>query len=205
MWYDTKRLFADADARIIVRALWRKEDYRQAGSTLFCRCPSGHKETHIDHCAVYQDGCKCFSCGARFGLREMVESYYEGKTFPEICGMIADVLGGREFYMTDKSSPARKKVQLPFTMSELETIGIYSPENVAGVPKMSVFYEDEPKTCILFIKRRAKEYLERYDYLRANETNNDLREEFERRYRLTKQLLERLGEKIETAQRLFKL
>ena len=205
-WYDTKRLFADADARIIVKALFSKNDFRQAGSTLFCRCPGGHKETRLEHCAVYKTGCKCFSCGNHYGLREMLESYFKDDNFSELCGRIADVMGGRDLYLTSRTgSPQARKKELPFTGAELEIIGLYSPENIPDVPKLSSLYKDDPEACKAYVRNRAKAFLSRYDYLKQNEENQDLREEFERRYRITRQLYERLGGVIDTVPRMFKL
>ncbi len=206
-WYDTRRLFEDADARTIVRALYDRDDYRQSGATLFCRCPGGHRETRLDHCAVYKTGCKCFSCGERFDTKEMVERYFaergEDLNFSEICGKIADVLGGRELYLTGKSSKAVQKKELPLQMSELEVIGIYSPEHTAGVPTVSGLYEADPEACILFLRKRAEDYLEKYSVLRDSEENPELREEWDRRHRITRQIIIKLGGKIDTVPRLF--
>lgn len=202
-WYDTKRLFNDADARIIVKKLYNKNDYRQAGSTLFCRCPGGHKETRLDHCAVYRTMCICFSCGNHYGLREMLESYFKDDSFSEICGRIADVCGGREFYLVKKTG--KKKEAMPFTQAELEIIGIFSPENVPNVPKISTFYKDDPVSCTGYLRSRAKTYLDRYDYLKLHEENQDLKAEYERRYHITRTLYERLGGVIDTVPRMFRL
>lgn len=212
-WYDTKRLFADADARIVVKAIYDKNDYQQSGSTLFCRCPAGHKETRIDHCAVYKSGCKCFSgsCGARFDTKEIVEKYFEKKgetlSFSEICGKIADAMGGRELYLTSKSDTATRKPQLPIERSDLEVIGVYSPENTPGVPKISSMFEDDPEACKKFLLSRAHQMLDRYDALMASEKNHDLRTEWERRHRITRQIIIKLGgeEEQKKITRLFRL
>ncbi len=189
-WYDAERLFREADARQLVKSMWARQDFRMAGSTLFCRCPSGHKETRLDHCAVYKSGCKCFSCGEHFSAKEMVERYFGDATFAEVCGRIADCLGGREFYLITKN---KKKVKtLPLTREELEIIGIYSPEGNDG-PKISELYKNNRDQTKKWLLSRAKEFLERYEKLLSSEKNSDLSAELERRKKVTETIVKRLG------------
>ncbi len=189
-WYDTKRLFSDADARIIVKNLFNPADFRKSGSTLFCRCPSGHKETRLDHCAVYKSGCKCFSCGSHYTTKEMVEIYFNETSFPDICGRIADAIGGRENYLI-KPDTKNKKPVMPVTREEMEIVGIYSPEG-RDVPTITKLFEDDRKSCIALIRERAKEMKGKYTSLLLEENNPDLREELERRLSVTECIIKKL-------------
>ena len=191
-WYDTRRLFEDADARVVVRRLWAKDDFRQTGATLFVKCPSGHKETRLDHCAVYKEGCKCFSCGNHYGLKEMMEIYFPGKKFPEICSLIADAIGNKEDYLTKKTGH-KKEDPFPLNMQELDIIGLYSPEREPDVPKITALYKDEPRACRMLLRHRAKEFTEKYKKFRDEEKNPDLQAEFAKRTELAEQILKKLG------------
>lgn len=71
---NTKKLASDIDARTVVENLFSRDDFTKSGTTMFVRCPAGHSETKLNHCAVYAGGCKCFSCGESFSTIEMVKN-----------------------------------------------------------------------------------------------------------------------------------
>lgn len=179
-WFDTKRLFDDADARIVVKALFSRDDFRVSGSTLFCRCPENHPETALNHCAVYKTGCKCFSCGKSYPTMDMVKKYYENRgenlSFSEICGRIADAIGGKERYLLSGKPDESKKSTFPLNNRELSLIGLYSPESKPSVPKLSTLYKQDRRTALFYMKKKAEETLKKYMELSQND-NEALKEE----------------------------
>lgn len=179
-WYDTKTLFSEADGRVVVKSLFDSCDFKMSGSTLFCRCPSGHKETQLNHCAVYKDGCKCFSCGERYGIKEMVEKYYALKgrslSFLEICELIADTCGGKDRYLIKKDTKKPSQKKLPLSREELAMIGITSPEWEKDVPKMSVFYKNDEKLCLAYLTKKAETVLLKLQTLKNNDNENIVKE-----------------------------
>lgn len=160
-WFDTKTLFDEADARNVVKRLFDSTDYHMSGTTMFCRCPSGHKETRLNHCAVYKDGCKCFSCNERYGIKDMVEKYYllkgQALTFTEICELVADTCGGRDRFLIKKEK--KKKKDFPLNREELSLICLSSPEWEKDVPKLSELYRQDEKLCKTYLVKRAQDVM----------------------------------------------
>lgn len=105
---------------------------KRKGRNLFCECPShrkivGKPDGEISNCVLYEDGYKCFACGASGNVFDMVKDYCD-VPFVEAVKRVAAIAGISE--NTDKTSERAKKP--PFTANELELIGITTVANPNG-------------------------------------------------------------------------
>lgn len=197
---DTKKLSENADAREIVKSLFSQNDYKQAGATLFVRCPGGHKETQINHCAVYKNGCKCFSCGESFSTIEMVKRYFPGDDFVTVCEKIADISGYDISWY--RSSKTKEKKFLLLSAEELETVGIYQPKN-PDYPSFEDYMREDKENALLYLKERTREYMEKYNTMIPKEQNICLKEALKARYNTCRKILQKLGDKRQYVPKLF--
>lgn len=115
---------------------------KKRGKILYCQCPTGHKETALNHCQLFNDGCHCYSCGAHLSTYEMVKTFFSevngvNLSYDEICEYIADTCGGADIYLEKKDAKSKK---FPLTKKELEVLRINS---VGRQIKTIVAFSDE--------------------------------------------------------------
>ncbi|RHU81853.1 hypothetical protein DXC24_15070 [Clostridium sp. OM08-29] len=203
---NTKKLASDIDARTVVENLFSRDDFTKSGATMFVRCPAGHSETRLNHCAVYAGGCKCFSCGESFSTIEMVKKYFPGLAFPEVCEKIAEAAGTDiSLYENGKTVSKRKKEALPFTEELLTALNLKNPKK-DGFPSLEYYYREEKSECLLYLAEKAKEMLSKYKNLLSVETNELLKIEWKSRYKIVQAFLqEQWSEKPEKILPLFRL
>ena len=203
---NTKKLASDIDARTVVENLFSRDDFTKSGATMFVRCPAGHSETRLNHCAVYAGGCKCFSCGESFSTIEMVKKYFPGLAFPEVCEKIAEAAGTDiSLYENGKTVSKRKKEALPFTEELLTALNLKNPKK-DGFPSLEDYYREEKSKCLLYLAEKAKEMLSKYKNLLSVETNELLKMEWKSRYKIVQAFLQEQGsEKPEKILPLFRL
>ena len=203
---NTKKLASDIDARTVVENLFSRDDFTKSGATMFVRCPAGHSETRLNHCAVYAGGCKCFSCGESFSTIEMVKKYFPGLAFPEVCEKIAEAAGTDiSLYENGKTVSKRKKEALPFTEELLTALNLKNPKR-DGFPSLEDYYREEKSECLLYLAEKAKEMLSKYKNLLSVETNELLKMEWKSRYKIVQAFLQEQGsEKPEKILPLFRL
>ena len=180
MWYDTAKLFSESDLRDVVRQYWDSRDYND-GTTMYIRCPSGHHETQLNHCAVYKTGCKCFSCGKYYPTCDAVSAYYKEKgqalTFEQICEKIADASGGRERFT---QSHDRQKSSAPhFDREGLSAVGL-NLYDLDHLPNREIYRK---------VTEKAREYIRVYTELEEEETNPLLKAEWAKRKRLVRSMI----------------
>ena len=105
---------------------------RRCGNSTYVECVEGtHKETNINHCQLFHDGCHCYSCGASHNVYGMVREYYRNIVgisleHDEICSLIAETCGGEDEYLITPVHSGTKKKRFPLTKEELEAIGLVS-------------------------------------------------------------------------------
>lgn len=76
MQIDKERLLEDVDALTVCETLGIQTETH--GSTIYCECTSGlHKETKINHCKLFSNGCYCFTCNNRKDTVSIVMDYYK--------------------------------------------------------------------------------------------------------------------------------
>lgn len=203
---NTKKLASDIDARTVVENLFSRDDFTKSGATMFVRCPAGHSETRLNHCAVYAGECKCFSCGESFSTIEMVKKYFPGLAFPEVCEKIAEAAGTDiSLYENGKTVSKRKKEALPFTEELLTALNLKNPKK-DGFPSLEDYYREEKSECLLYLAEKAKEMLSKYKNLLSVETNELLKMEWKSRYKIVQAFLQEQGsEKPEKILPLFRL
>ena len=75
--YNLERLREDIDMRKIIPYILSSDEFRYSGSTMYCKCVSGlHSETKIEHNAVSEKYCHCFSCGENNDAFSYIQKYY---------------------------------------------------------------------------------------------------------------------------------
>lgn len=78
MQINKERLLEDVDALTVCETLGIQTATH--GSTIYCECTSGlHKETKINHCKLFSNGCYCFTCNNRKDTVSIVMDYYKNK------------------------------------------------------------------------------------------------------------------------------
>ncbi len=202
--YDLDLLRADIDMKKILPYILSSDEIRYAGSTMYAKCVSGlHSETRIEHNAVSEKYCHCFSCGESYDAFEYVKRYYEqmGMTlsFSEICEKIGDALGGSDYYVTDKKEIKKEKSLL--TPEELKTIGIISSTK-KGVPNLNLLDKDKQKELL---QKRAYESMMKYKALSEQVNDEKLREEYIELYKKCREIYENLGGSNNSMVTLFRI
>lgn len=200
---NTKKLASDIDARTVVENLFSRDDFTKSGTTMFVRCPAGHSETKLNHCAVYAGGCKCFSCGESFSTIEMVKKYFPDLTFPEVCEKIAEAAGTEISLYEDKKRVSKaKKEALPFTEDLVAALNLKNPKK-DGFPSLEDYYREEKEECLLYLIEKAKEMLSKYKNLLSVENNELLKMEWKSRYKIVQAFLQEQGSGSETPAKIL--
>lgn len=161
------------------------------GCTTFVACPNPeHHESNHDNAQISRDGTfiHCYLCGP-FDVFKVVKLWYqkeynEDLTFPEVCGIIGDALGGREMYEMDRED-ADKLINEKKIMYDL----LSNDERA---------FLHEPKTKEE-AKERAERLLSRYQRLASEspsktEAQAALLLEWRRRRDLCQNVLNRINE-----------
>ena len=207
--YDLKALEMEADCREVARFIGMRLNGK------FCECVSGtHKETQLNHCAIYKDHIHCFSCGDNRNVFQMVQGYFtnvlgQPLSFSESCGIVGDCLGGRELYRiheSQESQESRKKNLLPFSEEDLQMIGLKSTERSCSIASL---YRDDPVCAMAVIKSCAEGELERISKLSSmlgrSVFEAKVRTELDQRYARIQSIYRKAGGETHRVRKMFNL
>lgn len=203
MRYDVERLRNDADCREIASMI----GMRRSGT--YCECVSGiHKETQLNHCAIYKDHIHCFSCGDNRDVVGMVQGYYTNVlgspiTFAESCKIIGDALGGASFYeVSGTDAPAMP--MLPFTTEELAAAGMQD-----SIGRLQALYASDRDLFLQVVAEQVKEQSEKLTLLSQSLGKSPLeaklQAEADRRLGILAGMQKKAGGGEAHVRRLFKL
>lgn len=115
-------LLAVADPRTVAEYIGMP--MKKQGKNISILCPHpGHVDHHMGNCFLTDYGYRCYSCGAKENLADMVRQYKD-VDYQEALGIIADAYGGRERYQSIKG----KVTKGPWVLSkeECKVLGIYN-------------------------------------------------------------------------------
>ena len=205
--YDLERMREDIDMRKILPYILSRDEYRYSGSTMYCKCVSGlHPETRIEHNAVSEKYCHCFSCGENEDAFSYIKKYYAQQgfslSFSEVCEKIGDALGGADLYKTNEK--LQKKRKLPLTTEKLNLIGIYTG-NRKNSPSILDMYVEEPEKIKNLLKDRAYETMMKYKTLSEQLDNVELSQRYLELYQECRDIYEELGGEEKSMVTLFRL
>lgn len=204
--YDLDALKADVNLKKILPEILSYDEIKYAGSTMYAKCVSGlHTESQINHCAVSEKYCHCFSCGETYDAFEYIKKYYEQQgfslKFAEICEKIGDALGGADYYKTDRKPV--KKVEMPLTQEEFSVIGLHTSSK-KGAPSLQKMYEDNPEETKELILKRAYESMMKYKTL-SEQLDKPLSDKYLELFQKARDIYEELGGEERPVRMLFKL
>ena len=180
--YDLERLRDDIDMKKILPYILSSDEFRYSGSTMYAKCVSGlHSETRIEHNAVSEKYCHCFSCGETHDAFSYIKKYYElqgfALSFSEICEKIGDALGGADYYMTEQKVRKKSNPVLSLSKEELQIIGLSSVSG-RNTPSLQDMYEEEPEKIKKLVISRAYERMLKYGALSEQLENTKLRDKY---------------------------
>ena len=201
--YDVNQLVQEADCREVAKFIGMRLNGQ------YCECVSGlHKETQLNHCAIYHDRYHCFSCGEGGNAIRMVQQYYRNVmgtpvSFAEACKIVGDSCGGHEMFVV--YGQQEKDPQLPFTQDELQAAGLDSP-----MAWWKQLWLENRQLCKTIVRERAKETLDKYREVLDAEGNRSvigaaLRAEAENRYAAAEKLYKACGGTEKRVRKMFKL
>lgn len=119
---ERERLLAVADPRTVAEYIGMP--MKRQGKNISILCPHpGHMDRHMGNCFLTDYGYRCYSCGAKENLADMIRQY-KNVDYQEALGIIADAYGGRERYQSIKGKSAKG----PWVLSkeECKVLGIYN-------------------------------------------------------------------------------
>jgi len=106
----------DADAILVAESLGLTLHRR--GNRIMVLCPA-HADKKIGSCFLDHRGLRCYSCGAKLDVFDMVATINDC-SFPEAVQYVAEICGGEEYYQTEEketlgfiSYEARQTINLP--------------------------------------------------------------------------------------------
>lgn len=123
--YDTERLLADADMKMVAEEIGMKIDYAASctkNTGILCPNPE-HSDRHFGNCFIRPDHTYvCYSCGDNGNVIHMVMQYLN-VSYREALGVIADICGGRQYYL-EEVDEQDIRFQPVLNHKECELIGI---------------------------------------------------------------------------------
>lgn len=125
--YDTDRLLADADMKTVALEIGMKVNQTTSSSkNIGILCPNPkHPDRHFGNCIIRPDNTyTCFSCGDGGNVFRLVMQFL-GVTYLESLGIVADICGGKKYYLTDcdEDNAGFRRI---LTREEGELIGIHN-------------------------------------------------------------------------------
>lgn len=194
---DMERLKADASCRHVAKYIGMRISGR------YCECVSGlHKETQINHCAIYDDRIHCFSCGDSRDVIDMVRGYYANRlgstlSYTEACKIVAESCGGIEGYM---NRGYKKSKPMPFTQEELALVGLDQFSRMGNERlSPSAFFRKDEKAFMNEMKALIEGETGKIAQLLAELGNGSfesgLKSELRLRYNTLKVVYKRFGDK----------
>lgn len=142
-WYDTDRLTSDADMKEIAREIGiqiRPEIGSKKNASILCPNPE-HQDRHFGNCFIQQDNTyTCYACGDGGDVFHLVMQYLN-VSYPEALGIVADICGGRQYYLMDAGK--ERDARYVLTQKECRLIGIYNSP-VYGIVNLV----DDPQDCV---------------------------------------------------------
>ena len=204
--YNLERMREDIDLKRIIPYIVSSDEIRYAGSTMYCKCVSGlHSETRIEHNAVSEKFCHCFSCGESNDAFSYIKKYYAQQglniSFSEICEKIGDALGGADLYVTDTVG---KKKKMILTTEEMELIGVHTGGK-KGSPSLLIMYGEEPEKIKKLLKDRAYESMMKNRVLSEQVDLPELKKKYLELYQKCRDIYEVLGGEEKSIVSLFRL
>lgn len=127
--YDLERLLLDADMATVAKEIGIKlQDEQKTYSNPKYRgilCPNPeHQDKNFGNCVIKSNNTYvCFACGDSGNVIHMVQQFCEC-SFWDAMGIIADICGGREAYLTFFSD--KKDHRKLLSKNDQERIGIYN-------------------------------------------------------------------------------
>lgn len=208
--YDLEKLREDIDMRKILPYIVSSDEIKYAGATMYVKCVSGlHTETRIEHNAVSEKYCHCFSCGENYDAFSYIKKYYENQgfslTFSEICEKIGDALGGADYYTTEEKTHKKNSTLLSkISKEDMKVIGI-STTTGKNTPSLIELYETDPEKILQLLRDRAYEKMLKYGALSERLENKKLREAYAELHKKCREIYENLGGTEKSMVTLFRL
>lgn len=143
--FDTDRLLADADMRTVAQEIGIKLNHTSSTSKnagILCPNPQ-HPDAHFGNCIIRPDNTyTCYSCGDGGNVFHMTMQFL-GVSYRESLGIVADICGGRKYYLTDwdESCMAFQRV---LNREECSLIGIHNSAVYAIVNIQEGYVVEEP-------------------------------------------------------------
>ena len=162
---DLDKLMTDADAVTVANAIGMQ--VFKKGNHYFSFCPvheekTGKRDTHPTNFIIKPKGGFCYSCGEFVSIPKMVTSFLGCKK-NEAYDIIADAMGGKDFYQADKSTRREQKQRFNLSAEEAELLGISGPnmtrineEDPPMYEGFSVLFQENPAKCKQIIRERAE-------------------------------------------------
>jgi hypothetical protein len=138
---DKRRLIEDADAFLVAEALGI--EMRRKGNKISILCPS-HDDRHFGNCVLDERGYKCFACGDRGDVIDLVMKTLNAG-FVDACEVVAETCGGAEHYMSGKTPSKRDGA---ITKKEAALIGL-DP----GPVRVARYVTDDPDEAEAFAEQ----------------------------------------------------
>lgn len=174
--WDLDRLMDNADGFAVAERIGIRK--KRHGSITYIECVDGtHKESDINHCQLFRDGCHCYSCGSSHNVYGMIRSYYANilgtpLEHDEICSIIAETCGGEDEYLIHPDSHVKRK-PFPLTKEELAAIGLSAEsrraEKIAGYSEEKDEEHSVLSGCDGYVKLEYLPPMSIYSLFRENE------------------------------------
>lgn len=100
MLFDKEAVRAAADTLVVAEEIGL--DIQFSGNQALILCPC-HNDRHFGSCFLTKDGFRCFSCGHRGDIFDLVE-HVKHVSFTEAVRTVANICGGEELFLTDEDS-----------------------------------------------------------------------------------------------------
>lgn len=121
MRLDVQALKEAADVQVVAEELGLP--MQQRGKNISILCPK-HDDKHFGNCYLTKHGYKCYACGARGDVIELIQDTMN-LDFMGACHMLADICGGEElFYKTGESSSVETREAGFLTRAQQAMLGI---------------------------------------------------------------------------------
>ena len=118
--YDIDRLKQDANPKDVAEYIGMST--RRIGSITSILCPA-HNDTHHGSCQLTAHGYRCYVCGAKDDVIDMVRKFC-GVDFASAAKIVAEVCGGEHYYLLDEM-PEEMRIKI-ISPAECNVIGLYN-------------------------------------------------------------------------------
>lgn len=165
--YNKEAIAALADPEAIAYYIGMQPE--KQGAYTYIRCPMheqtlGKTDSKIGNCIITRrgkGGFKCFSCGAKGDVFDMVAAF-TGCSYPDALKIVGDACGGAESFIEKKKGPYQKKTHI-LSSADLALIGlsqIHRPDKSdEGRLLYNVSEKKEEETAKAGCVKRGNEFL----------------------------------------------